>query len=51
LDLFATESNRAEVYLSPGEMAADPNLQESELAAYAAVASLILNSDAAISRN
>ena len=50
-DLFATDPDRAKKYLAIGDMRSDPELKSDELAAYAAVASLVLNSDAAISRN
>ncbi|MBI1898565.1 MAG: DUF1553 domain-containing protein, partial [Acidobacteria bacterium] len=50
LDYFGTDAKRAQDYLSHGESAVDPALDKRELAAYASVASLILNMDEAVTK-
>ncbi|MBI3758478.1 MAG: DUF1553 domain-containing protein, partial [Deltaproteobacteria bacterium] len=49
-DYFASKAERVEAYLKQGDTVSDPALDRSELAAYAAVASLILNLDEAITK-
>jgi hypothetical protein len=50
LDTFQGDRAAAEKYLSQGEAARDPQRNPSELAAYATVASMILNLDAVVSK-
>jgi hypothetical protein len=50
-DLFQSDGTAAGKYLSQGEAARDEKLDTRELAAYAALASLILNLDAAVTKN
>jgi len=50
LDYFARNPEKARAYLTAGETPADPSLEPRELAAYAAVASLILNLDETITK-
>jgi len=47
-DYFASDLSKAQALLKEGDSPADPNLNPAELAAYASVASLILNLDEAI---
>jgi hypothetical protein len=49
-DYYASEPKRAADYLAAGESKADPALDSRELAAYASVASLMLNMDEVISK-
>jgi hypothetical protein len=50
LDYFASDERKAREFLSVGESPADPALGPRELAAYGAVASLILNLDEAVTK-
>jgi len=50
LDYFAGKGEAAEAYLSQGDSPPDPSLNRRELAAYASVASLILNLDEAVTK-
>ena len=50
LDHFATHAAEREEYLSYGDTAAAKNVDRTELAGYAAVASLLLNTDEAITK-
>jgi len=50
MDYFASDSSRVERFLAQGETQPDSRLQKSELAAYAAVASLMLNLDEAVNK-
>src|SRR5947207_2584043 len=50
-DRFQSDSAAAVQYLAQGEAARDQKLDAPELAAYAAVASLILNLDAAVTKD
>lgn len=50
LDYFAGKPDNSKAYLSQGDSPADPKLDPRELAAYASVASLILNLDEAITK-
>jgi hypothetical protein len=50
LDYFASKPERVEAYLKQGDSKPDPKLNPRELAAYASVASLILNLDEAITK-
>jgi hypothetical protein len=47
-DYFASDVSKAQALLKEGDSTADSNLKPAELAAYASVASLILNLDEAI---
>jgi hypothetical protein len=49
-DAFQTDPKAAEKYLAQGEAPRDPSIDPRELAAYTAVASLILNLDATVNR-
>ncbi|HUQ95729.1 MAG TPA: DUF1553 domain-containing protein [Bryobacteraceae bacterium] len=49
-DYFATKPARVAAYLKQGDSAADPALNPAELAAYAAVSSLMFNLDEAITK-
>jgi hypothetical protein len=49
-DYFFTSEKKAEEFLNQGDSPADPNLNRPELAAYAAVASMILNLDETITK-
>ena len=49
-DYFASDAARAQGLLKQGDAPADPSLDPKELAAYASVASLILNLDEAVSK-
>lgn len=49
-DYFASDEKRIQAYLKAGESASDPALNRVDLAAYASVASLILNMDEVITR-
>jgi hypothetical protein len=49
-DGFRAEPKAAEAFLKAGESPIRPGLDRAELAAYASVASLILNMDEAITR-
>jgi hypothetical protein len=49
-DLYQTDAEAAAKYLSQGDSRPDPNLDAKELAAYATVASLILNLDATVTK-
>ncbi|MDX1979873.1 MAG: DUF1553 domain-containing protein [Bryobacteraceae bacterium] len=50
LDYFAGAAGKAEAYLKQGETPPDPKLPARDLAAYASVASLLLNLDEAITK-
>ena len=50
LDHFASHASEREEYLSYGDTAAAKNVDRTELAGYAAVASLLLNTDEAITK-
>ncbi|MBI3473410.1 MAG: DUF1553 domain-containing protein, partial [Candidatus Solibacter usitatus] len=50
LDYFASRQERARAYLSHGDSPSDPALDRRELAAYASVASLLLNLDEAVTQ-
>jgi hypothetical protein len=50
-DLFQSDGTRAQKYLAQGEAARDEKLDARELAAYASLASVILNLDAALTKN
>ena len=50
LDRFRTSPDAAEKYLKQGEAPRDPTLDAAELAAYSAVASLILNLDEVVTK-
>jgi hypothetical protein len=50
-DLFQSDPSAAKKYLAQGEAPRDEKLDSRELAAYSAVASLILNLDAALTKN
>jgi hypothetical protein len=50
LDHFASHAAEREEYLSYGDTAAAKNVDRAELAGYAAVASLLLNTDEAITK-
>ena len=50
LDSFQGDPQAAQKYLSPGEAAKDEKRSPSELAAYATVASMILNLDAVVTK-
>ena len=47
-DYFASDVSKAQALLKEGQSPADPSLNPAELAAYASVASLVLNLDEAI---
>jgi hypothetical protein len=47
-DYFASDPKKAEALLKVGDSPSDPNLKPAELAAYASVASLMLNLDEAV---
>ena len=49
-DYFSTETKKADEFLDQGDSPADPALNRPELAAYAAVASVILNLDETITK-
>lgn len=49
-DYFATGGDRAKQYLSQGDSPSDQRIPRDELAAYAAVASLLLNTDQAVTK-
>ena len=49
-DKFATNPADAEKFLAHGESPSDPSLDKRELAAYASIASLILNMDEAVTK-
>ncbi|MBI4905669.1 MAG: DUF1553 domain-containing protein [Acidobacteria bacterium] len=49
-DYFASKIERTDAYLKQGDSPPDPSLNRSELAAYGAVASLMLNLDEAITK-
>lgn len=49
-DYFASHPERAKAYLAQGDSPSDPRLDPAELAAYASVASLMLNLDEAITK-
>jgi hypothetical protein len=49
-DLFSSDQSAALEYLAQGESPRDEQLDPSELAAYSTVASLILNLDAAVTK-
>jgi hypothetical protein len=51
LDLFQSDDTRAQKYLSQGEAPHDEKLNARELAAYASLASLILNLDSSLTKN
>jgi hypothetical protein len=50
LDAFQSDPSAAVKYLTPGEAAHDDHVQPPELAAYATVASMILNLDAVVTK-
>jgi len=50
-DLFQNDTKSAQKYLAQGEAPRDERLDARELAAYASVASLILNLDSALTKN
>jgi len=50
LDYFSTDPGKAKEFLSQGESPADPALEPRQLAAYAAVASMILNLDEVVTK-
>ena len=50
LDYFASKPNEIAAYLSQGESRTDSKLDARELAAYASVASLLLNLDEAVTK-
>jgi hypothetical protein len=50
LDYFATDAARAAKYLAQGDSPVEANLNQAELAAYASVASLLLNMDEAVTK-
>ena len=50
LKYFASDPEKTKQYLSQGETPADPNLAPRELAAYASVASLLLNLDETVTK-
>jgi hypothetical protein len=50
-DLFQSDATSAQKYLSQGEAPRDEKLDARELAAYASLASLILNLDSALTKN
>jgi hypothetical protein len=47
-DYFASDPKKAEALLKVGDSPSDPNLKPQEVAAYASVASLMLNLDEAV---
>jgi hypothetical protein len=49
-DYFAEKASEIETYLNQGESRTDPKLDARELAAYASVASLVLNLDEAVTK-
>ena len=49
-DYFSTDIKKADEFLDQGDSPADPALNQPELAAYAAVASVILNLDETITK-
>jgi Protein of unknown function (DUF1553)/Protein of unknown function (DUF1549)/Concanavalin A-like lectin/glucanases superfamily/Planctomycete cytochrome C len=50
LDYFSTNPKETELYLKQGEVRADPSLSPREIAAYAAVGSLLLNLDETVTK-
>jgi len=51
LDYFSSHTDKIKMFLAQGESAADSKLSSMELAAYASVASLLLNSDEAVTKH
>jgi hypothetical protein len=51
LDYFSSHADGVNKFLAQGEFAADSKLDSTELAAYASVASLLLNSDEAVTKH
>jgi len=49
-DYFSTDPGRAEMLLKQGDSRNKPELDQKELAAYAAVASLMLNMDEVVTK-
>ena len=50
-DLFQSDATSAQKYLAQGEAPRDEKLDARELAAYASLASLILNLDSSLTKN
>ena len=51
LEYFSSHTDKVERFLAQGESVADSKLSPTELAAYASVASLLLNSDEAVTKH
>jgi hypothetical protein len=50
IDFFSSKAEQVDLYLKQGDSAPDPKLNRTQLAAYASVASLLLNLDETISK-